>query len=177
MSRIGNMPVPLPEGVKAVIEASRVTIRGLKGSSAMPLPESITIEQRDNDLVVALSNDSNQSRALQGTVRSRLAGMVQGLSEGISKVLEITGVGYRASLKGKNLFLQLGYSHDILFPIPEGITIQCPQPTRIEIRGSDKQLVGQVAAKIRSYRKPEPYKGKGVRYEGEYILRKEGKKK
>ncbi len=177
MSRIGNMPVVLPDGIDVTIDASRIVLKNAKDSSEMIVPEEITVEKKDNTLLVRPRLEGGHAQALWGTVRSRLASLVTGLSGGVTIALDINGVGYRAALKGADLSLQLGFSHDVTFPIPEGIAIKCPNPTRIEISGRDKQLVGQVAAEIRSFRKPEPYKGKGVKYEGEIILRKEGKKK
>ncbi len=175
MSRIGQKPVVLKPGVELSVDNSVVTVKGAKTSMTYQLPENVTLSQEEGQ--VTLSNDSQLTRALWGTARSNIENMVQGASEGFTIKLEISGVGYKAAIKGSELELALGFSHPVLFKIPEGITIVCPKPTEIEISGANKQRVGQVAANIRKYRKPEPYKGKGIKYEGEQIRRKEGKKK
>ena len=177
MSRVGNNPVEVPSGVEVAINDRSITAKGKLGQLSFEITDSVTMAMEDGRVVVRPVDQSKSARALWGTTRSRIQNMVSGVSEGFSKNLEITGVGYRAAVQGQSLSLQLGYSHDVDYPIPEGITIKCEKPTSIAISGADKQRVGQVAAEIRAYRKPEPYKGKGIRYSGEIILRKEGKKK
>ena len=177
MSRVGSNPVEVPSGVEVAINDRLVTAKGKLGQLSFKATDSVTMTMEDGRVVVRPVDESKSARALWGTTRSRIQNMVSGVSEGFSKTLEITGVGYRAAVQGQTLNLQLGYSHDINYPIPEGITIKCEKPTSIAINGADKQRVGQVAAEIRAYRKPEPYKGKGIRYSDETILRKEGKKK
>ena len=177
MSRIGKNAVQVPDGVTVSIAEGLISVKGKKGEMSHTLADVVEAELNDNSVVVRPRNDSKEARAMWGTTRAVVNNMVTGVSEGFKKVLEIQGVGYRAQVKGKSLSLSLGFSHDVDFPIPEGIEIKTPSPTSIEVTGYDKQKVGQVASEIRSYRPPEPYKGKGVRYEGEYILRKEGKKK
>ncbi len=177
MSRIGKYPVEVPSGVTVSIEGNTVVAKGKLGELTLDLTDEVEVTLEDNKVSVAQKNPTKFSRAMWGTTRARINGMVVGVSEGFTKKLELVGVGYRAQAQGNSLKLALGFSHDIDFPVPEGIDIKCPQPTQIEISGIDKQKVGQVAAVIRSYRPPEPYKGKGVKYAGEYILRKEGKKK
>jgi len=177
MSRIGGKPIPVPEKVSVDIKDRAVKVKGPKGEMDLDLAEEVEAEMEDGSVVIKPLGDDKRSRSMWGMQRSLLANMVEGVSQGFERKLEITGVGYRAQMKGKNLNLQLGFSHDVLFETPDGIEIKCPSQTEIVISGIDKQKVGQVAAKIRGYRPPEPYKGKGVRYEGEYILRKEGKKK
>jgi large subunit ribosomal protein L6 len=177
MSRIGKKPVPVPSGVTAKVEGQKVTVKGAKGELSLTLIDDVTVKLGDDGIEVAPRDDSKRARSMWGMSRSLVDNLVVGVSSGFAKTLEITGVGYRAALKGKELQLQLGYSHDVLYPIPEGIQIVCPRPTEIVISGNDKAKVGQVAAEIRRYRKPEPYKGKGVKYAGEFIFRKEGKKK
>jgi large subunit ribosomal protein L6 len=177
MSRIGKKPVAIPSGVTATIEGSTLSVKGPKGSLAMPLVEDISYTLDDGTILVKPANESKKARAFWGMQRTLVQNLVTGVSEGFTKVLEITGVGYRANSQGKNLKLQLGYSHDVDFAVPEGIEIKTPDNTTIEISGTDKQKVGQVAAEIRRWRKPEPYKGKGIKYRGEFIFRKEGKKK
>jgi large subunit ribosomal protein L6 len=167
MSRIGKKPVTVPSGVTAQVDGQEVKVKGPKGELRHVLV----------DAVVAKLEDGGIEIAMWGMSRTMVANLVAGVTEGFTKKLEITGVGYRAALQGSNLQLQLGYSHDIVYPIPEGIQIVCPKPTEIVITGIDKQKVGQVAAEIRRFRPPEPYKGKGIKYAGEFILRKEGKKK
>ena len=177
MSRVGLMPVDVPAGVDVKIEDRRVTAKGRLGELSMTLVDEINLAREDNKLIVSPKNETKRARALWGTARSLLANIVRGVDQGFSVVLEIIGVGYRASIDGKELVLQLGYSHEIRYQIPDGITIISERPTLIMVSGPDRQLVGQVAAEIRAYRKPEPYKGKGIRYLGEYVIRKEGKKK
>ena len=176
MSRIGKAPITVPSGVEVRIDGSSVTVKGPKGELTRELPEQITVSQDEGVLTVERVNDERKSRALHGLVRSLLANMVTGVSEGFRKELDIVGVGYRAAAKGSSeLELSLGFSHPVLVKAPEGIEFNVPQPTRIEVLGIDKQLVGQVAADIRAWRKPEPYKGKGIRYVDEYVRRKAGK--
>jgi large subunit ribosomal protein L6 len=177
MSRIGKRAVPLPSGVTATTEGQLLTVKGPKGQLQMQMRDEIAYEIGDDGIVVKPANDSKQARAFWGMQRTLVDNLVTGVSEGFSKVLEITGVGYRAAAQGRNLRLQLGYSHDVNFPVPEGVEVKTPDPNTVEISGIDKQKVGQVAAEIRRWRKPEPYKGKGIKYRGEYIFRKEGKKK
>jgi large subunit ribosomal protein L6 len=177
MSRVGKNPVDIPSGVELAISGRVVTAKGKLGEMSYEMTDGVSATLDDNRVVVQPVDDSKAARAMWGTTRARLQNMVTGVSEGFSKELEIAGVGYRAAVQGQTLNLQLGFSHDINFPIPEGISIKCEKPTSITISGADKQRVGQVAAEIRSYRKPEPYKGKGIKYVGEVILRKEGKKK
>ncbi len=177
MSRIGKKPVALPAGVTANVAGQTVSIKGPKGALQLMLHDDVTAKLEKDAVQIDPRDDSKRARAMWGMSRSLLANIVTGVTKGFEKRLEITGVGYRASLQGKNLQLLLGYSHEIHYPIPEGIAIVTPKPTEIVITGIDKQRVGQVAAEIRDFRPPEPYKGKGVRYAGEYIFRKEGKKK
>jgi len=175
VSRVGRKPIPILEGVKVQKTDHTVKVAGPKGELSSEVHPKIGVEVKDNTIVVTRSSDSKEQRALHGLWRALLQNMVKGVTEGYSKKLELVGVGYRAELKGKKLQLQLGFSHPILFAPPEGIKIEAPTQTNITISGIDKQLVGQVAAKIRSFRPPEPYKGKGVKYENEYVRRKAGK--
>ena len=177
MSRIGKKPVAIPGGVTADIANGVLTVKGPKGSLTLSLRDEISYTVEDGSILVKPANDSKQARAFWGMQRTLVSNLVTGVTEGYTKVLEITGVGYRANAQGKNLKLQLGYSHDVDFAVPEGIEIKTPDNTTVEISGIDKQKVGQIAAEIRRWRKPEPYKGKGIAYRGEYIFRKEGKKK
>ena len=177
MSRIGKKPVAVPAGVTAAIEGKTLSVRGPKGSLTMGLVEEVTYAVEDGLIQVLPANQTKRSRSFWGMQRTMVQNLVTGVTEGYTKTLQITGVGYRANVQGKNLKLQLGYSHDVDFAIPEGITIATPDQTTVHISGIDKQQVGQVAAEIRRWRKPEPYKGKGIKYAGEYIFRKEGKKK
>ena len=177
MSRVGKHPVEVPSGVEVAISGRTVTAKGKLGQLAYESTDDISVALEEGKVVVRPVSESKRSRAMWGTARSRIQSMVTGVSEGFAKRLEINGVGYRAAVQGSNLNLQLGYSHEINYPIPEGIEIKCERPTRIAISGADKQQVGQVAAEIRAFRKPEPYKGKGIKYDDEIILRKEGKKK
>jgi len=177
MSRIGKKSVPVPAGVTATIEGGQISVKGPKGTLTMPLVEDISYTLEDGAISVMPANESKRARAFWGMQRTMVSNLVVGVSDGFTKVLEITGVGYRANVQGSNLKLQLGYSHDVDFPIPDGIAIKTPDQTTVEITGADRQQVGQVAAEIRRWRKPEPYKGKGIKYRGEFIFRKEGKKK
>ncbi|MEO3431440.1 50S ribosomal protein L6 [Pelagibius sp. CAU 1746] len=177
MSRVGKNPVEVPAGVEVAIKGGLVSAKGKLGSLDFQATDDVEITQEDSKIWVKPVNESKKARAMWGTARSRIQNMVQGVSEGFTRELEINGVGYRAAVQGQSLNLQLGFSHDVAYPIPEGITIKCEKPTSITVSGADKQKVGQVAAEIRSYRPPEPYKGKGVKYADEVILRKEGKKK
>ncbi len=178
MSRIGKKPVPLPEGVKAALDGRRLSVSGPKGSLAMVLSPGIDVTQDAGGLAVAPQEGPGRAgSAAWGLQRSLIANMVAGVSKGFTRELEINGVGFRAQIQGKTLRLGLGFSHDVDYPIPEGIEIACPRPTLISVSGADRQKVGQTAAEIRAFRPPEPYKGKGVRYAGEYVFRKEGKKK
>jgi len=178
MSRIGKKPVPVPAGVTANLEGQTLSVKGPKGTLSMKvLDDLVRTSVEDGQISVQPVNDSQRSRAAWGMQRTNVLNLVTGVTEGFTKVLEITGVGYRAAAQGKNLKLQLGYSHDVNYAIPEGIDVKTPDPNTVEISGIDKQKVGQVAAEIRRWRKPEPYKGKGIKYRGEFIFRKEGKKK
>lgn len=178
MSRIGKKPVPVPAGVTANLEGQTLSVKGPKGTLSMKvLDDLVRTSVEDGQISVQPVNDSQRSRAAWGMQRTNVLNLVTGVTEGFTKVLEITGVGYRAAAQGKNLRLQLGYSHDVNYAIPEGIDVKTPDPNTVEITGIDKQKVGQVAAEIRRWRKPEPYKGKGIKYRGEFIFRKEGKKK
>jgi large subunit ribosomal protein L6 len=175
MSRIGQAPIAVPSGVEVTVSGGSVRVKGPKGELQQRVPEGISVEQADSEIRVSRANDVREVRALHGLVRSLVYNMVQGVTQGFEKALEIQGVGYRAQKKGNDLELAVGYSHPVSKSAPQGIEFDVPQPTRIVVRGIDKELVGQVAAEIRSIRKPEPYKGKGIRYEGEQIRRKAGK--
>ena len=176
MSRIGKQPIPVPSGVDVTIEGRTVTVKGPKGTLEHTVPPSITIARDGDEVVVTRPDDERENRALHGLTRSLVANMVHGVAEGYERELEIVGVGYRATAQGPSkIELQVGFSHSVPFEAPEGITFEVPQPTRIMVRGFDKQLVGQVAANIRKIRKPEPYKGKGIRYVDEHVRRKAGK--
>jgi large subunit ribosomal protein L6 len=177
MSRVGKNPVAIPAGVDLQVAGQTVTAKGKLGQLSMSLNPEVSISIADGKATVAPVGDSQSARTQWGTARNRLSALVRGVSEGFSKALEINGVGYRAAVQGKVLQLQLGYSHDVLFPIPDDVKIVCERPTAINVSGADKQRVGEVAAKIRGYRPPEPYKGKGIKYASETIRRKEGKKK
>lgn len=177
MSRIGKRPVPVPNGVSASTDGDTLSVKGPKGTLTMRMVDDVNYDIQDGAISVQPANDTNRARAFWGMQRTMVQNLVTGVTEGFSKTLEITGVGYRAAAQGKNLRLQLGYSHDINYAIPEGIEIKTPDQTTVEISGIDRQQVGQVAAEIRRWRKPEPYKGKGIKYRGEFIFRKEGKKK
>ena len=177
MSRIGKKPVAVPAGVTATMGEGQLVVKGPKGTLAMPMFDSIEYSLDGDQIAVKPKDDSRQARSFWGMSRTMASNLVVGVTEGFTKTLLITGVGYRAALAGKQLKLQLGYSHDVMYDIPDGITIKTPDVTTVEISGADKQKVGQVAAEIRRWRKPEPYKGKGIKYKGEFIFRKEGKKK
>lgn len=177
MSRVGKNPVAVPDGVEVKIDGLVVTAKGKLGELEFRATEDVQIAREDGNIVVTPANNSKRSRSMWGTTRSQIQNMVRGVSEGFRRDLEITGVGYRAAVQGQSLNLQLGYSHDINFPIPAGLKVVCERPTAISISGADKQLVGHFAAEVRALRGPEPYKGKGVRYADEQIIRKEGKKK
>ena len=177
MSRIGKKPVAIPGGVTAAVNGQEVKVKGPKGELKHVLADAIVAKLDKDAIEIAMREDTQDARAKWGMSRTLVANLIAGVTQGFSKRLEITGVGYRAAVQGSNVQLQLGYSHDVVYPIPQGIQIVCPKPTEIVITGIDKQKVGQVAAEIRQFRPPEPYKGKGVRYAGEFILRKEGKKK
>jgi large subunit ribosomal protein L6 len=175
MSRIGKMPVTVPSGVDVKVDGAQVTVKGSKGELSRQFTDRVSFAMDDGVITVAREDDTRESRALHGLSRALLANMVEGVSEGFSKVLEIQGVGYRASLKGSDIELLVGFSHPVNVKAPKGVTFEVPEPTRIVVSGIDKEQVGQVAADIRKVRPPEPYKGKGIRYEGEYVRRKAGK--
>jgi large subunit ribosomal protein L6 len=177
MSRIGKKPVAIPAGVSASIEGRTLSVKGPKGTLSLALADEVTYAVEDGAISVQPANETKRSRSFWGMQRTLVQNLVTGVTEGFTKKLQITGVGYRANLQGKNLKLQLGYSHDVDYAVPEGIEIKTPDQTTVEISGIDRQKVGQVAAEIRRWRKPEPYKGKGIKYAGEFIFRKEGKKK
>ncbi|HUO70444.1 MAG TPA: 50S ribosomal protein L6 [Solirubrobacteraceae bacterium] len=176
MSRIGKQPIPVPAGVTIAIEPERVTVNGPKGELSERIQRDITVEQSGDQVIVTRPTDRGEHRALHGLTRTLIANMVTGVTDGFEKRLEIQGVGYRAQLRGRDLELALGYSHPVSVKAPDGIEFDVPQPTRIVVRGTSKQQVGEIAAYIRKQRKPEPYKGKGIRYEGEYVARKVGKR-
>ncbi|MCA8881334.1 MAG: 50S ribosomal protein L6 [Rhodobacteraceae bacterium] len=177
MSRIGKKPVPLPQGVSATVSGQTVEVKGPKGTRSFTATDSVDLKLEDDAITVAPRGSSKLARQQWGMSRTMVANLVQGVTGGFRKELEIQGVGYRAQMQGKVLKLALGYSHDVDFEVPDGVTITCPKQTEIVVEGADQQLVGQVAANIREWRSPEPYKGKGIRYKGEFIFRKEGKKK
>jgi large subunit ribosomal protein L6 len=177
MSRIGKKAVPLPKGVTASVEGKTVKVKGPKGELKVTLVEEVDAAVDEHGVTLTPRKDMERAAAMWGMSRTLVNNLVVGVTQGFTSKLEIQGVGYRAAVQGKNLNLQLGFSHDVAYPIPAGISITAEKPTLLTVSGIDKQLVGQVAAEIRAYRKPEPYKGKGVRYEGEYVRRKEGKKK
>ncbi|GAB4234045.1 MAG: 50S ribosomal protein L6 [Methyloligellaceae bacterium] len=177
MSRIGKQAVAIPDGVTATVDGQMVSAKGSKGELSVVLVDEVAVEMGDEGITVTPRTMSKRGRSMWGLSRTLISNIIVGVSEGFSKTLEISGVGYRAAVQGKTLQLQLGLSHDVNYAIPEGITIECPSPTQIVVSGIDKQKVGQVAAEIRAFRPPEPYKGKGLKYQGEYIFRKEGKKK
>jgi large subunit ribosomal protein L6 len=176
MSRIGKQPIPVPAGVSVAIEPERVTVNGPKGELSERINRDIKVEQLGEEIIVTRPTDRGEHRALHGLTRTLVANMVQGVTQGFEKRLEIQGVGYRAQLRGRDLELALGYSHPVPVKAPDGIEFEVPMPTRIVVRGASKQQVGETAAFIRKQRKPEPYKGKGIRYEGEYVARKVGKR-
>ena len=177
MSRVGKYPVAVPSGVSVEIINGILSAKGKLGTLTLPLSDNVEAKVENNEVSVAPRRNDSPSRMMWGTTRALVASMVQGVSVGYTKALEINGTGFRASVQGKNLVVNLGFSHDVVYPVPEGITITTPRPTAIVVAGMDKRQVGQVASEIRNYRPPEPYKGKGVRYEAETIRRKEGKKK
>ena len=177
MSRIGKKVVPVPSGVQAAVEGQTVKVKGPKGALQLVLHDDIAAKFDKGEIRVDPRSETKRARAQWGTSRTLIANLIEGVTKGFEEKLEITGVGYRAALQGKNLQMQLGYSHDIVYPIPAGITIVVPKATEVVISGFDKQQVGQVAAELRGFRPPEPYKGKGVKYSGEYVFRTEGKKK
>jgi large subunit ribosomal protein L6 len=177
MSRIGKKPIAVPSGVTATDDNGMLVIKGPKGTLTMPMLDDVIYSIKEDEILVTPVGPTLQARAAWGMQRTMVQNLVTGVTEGFTKVLEITGVGYRAQAQGRNLRLQLGYSHDVNFPVPEGIDVKTPDQNTVEISGIDRQKVGQVAAEIRRWRKPEPYKGKGIKYRGEYIFRKEGKKK
>ncbi len=177
MSRIGKKPVPVPAGVTAAVEGQMVKVKGAKGELAFNAPDDVVVSFGDGHIAVQPRDETKRARAMWGMTRSQVANLVEGVSKGYEKKLEINGVGYKAAVAGKVLKLSLGYSHDIDYEIPAGITVTTPKPTEIIVAGIDKQVVGQTAAEIRDFRGPEPYQGKGVKYAGEFIFRKEGKKK
>ncbi|PWR01995.1 50S ribosomal protein L6 [Meridianimarinicoccus roseus] len=177
MSRIGKRPVDLPSGVSATVSGQMVEVKGPKGTRSFTATDDVTLAMEDNAITVTPRGKSKKALQQWGMSRTMVANLVQGVTEGFKKELEITGVGYRAQMQGNTLKLALGYSHDVDFQVPSGVTVTCPKQTEIVIEGSDQQLVGQVAANIREWRAPEPYKGKGIKYKGEFIFRKEGKKK
>lgn len=177
MSRLGKRPVEAPKGVEVTIDGQTVRAKGPKGQMELTLVDHVRAKLEDGGVVVSPADDSKEARAMWGMSRALVLNLVQGVSAGFEKDLELVGVGYRAQMRGKDLVMQLGYSHEVVYTPPAGITITSGKPTEIKVAGADKQVVGQVAAEIRSWRPPEPYKGKGVRYAGEYIRRKEGKKK
>src|ERR1041385_518510 len=177
MSRIGKKAVTVPSGVTATVNGQEGAVKGPKGELKHVLADAMVAKLDKGRIEVAMREDTKEARAMWGMTRTMVANLMAGVTEGFTRKLDITGVGYRAAVQGSNLQLQLGYSHDVSYPIPKGIQVVCPKPTEIVVTGIDKQKVGQVAAEIRRFRPPEPYKGKGVRYSGEFILRKEGKKK
>jgi large subunit ribosomal protein L6 len=177
MSRIGKKPVPLPQGVTAAVSGQTVTAKGPKGELKFVVNDEVLVKFEDNQIAVQPRDQSKSARSKWGMSRTQIVNILHGVKDGFEKKLEISGVGYRAAMQGKNLQLALGFSHDVVYQTPQGITISVPKPTEITVNGIDKQQVGQVAAEIRKYRGPEPYKGKGVKYAGEKIVRKEGKKK
>lgn len=177
MSRTGKKPITVPSGVTASVEGGTISVKGPKGTLTMPTADDISYEVGEGNIVVKPANDTKRAKAFWGMQRTLVQNLVTGVSEGFSKKLLITGVGYRANAQGRKLKLQLGYSHDVDLDVPEGVEVKTPDQTTVEISGNDKQAVGQFAAEIRRWRKPEPYKGKGIKYDGEFIFRKEGKKK
>ena len=177
MSRVGKKPVAIPTGVTAKVEGQHVAVKGAKGELNFTAPDVVSVKLEGGSVLVAPLGEDKRSRAMWGMTRAQVQNLVTGLTKGFEKKLEINGVGYKAAVAGKNLQLSLGYSHDVIYPIPSGVTIVTPKPTEITVAGVDRQQVGQVAAEIRDFRGPEPYKGKGVKYAGEFIFRKEGKKK
>ena len=177
MSRVGKKPVGIPKGVTAKVEGQKVSVKGAKGELHFTCPAEVTVSFANDEVSVAPRSSDKRAQAMWGMSRAQVSNLVEGVTNGFSRRLDINGVGYKASVQGKILQLSLGYSHDVPFPIPEGITITTPRPVEIHVSGIDKRQVGQVASEIRAYRPPEPYKGKGVKYSDEFIFRKEGKKK
>lgn len=177
MSRVGKKPVVLPKGVTAKVEGQTVEIKGAKGTLSFTVPDDCDVALNDNEIAVKPRSETKRAQAMWGMSRAMIANLATGVSAGFEKRLEINGVGYKAAVQGRKLVLSLGYSHDVDYPIPEGIDIKATKPTELVVSGIDKREVGQVASEIRAYRPPEPYKGKGVKYAGEFIFRKEGKKK
>ncbi|WP_237215174.1 50S ribosomal protein L6 [Falsiroseomonas oryziterrae] len=177
MSRVGKYPVPVPAGVQVALQGRTVVAKGKLGELKLDLTDAVDVKVEGSEVAVAPRGSDRRARTMWGTTRSLIQGMVTGVSTGFSKTMEITGTGYRAAMQGNDLVLNLGYSHEVRYPVPKGIKITCEKPTTVKVEGADKRQVGQVAAEIRAYRGPEPYKGKGVRYDNEVILRKEGKKK
>ncbi|MGL5448282.1 MAG: 50S ribosomal protein L6 [Rhabdaerophilum sp.] len=177
MSKVGKKPVDIPAGVTPRVEGQNVSMKGPKGELSFRVPDDVAVVLEGNQITVSPRTETRQARALWGTSRAQLNNIATGVSKGFEKKLEINGVGYKAAAQGKSVNLSLGYSHEVIYMVPAGITVVTPKPTEIVITGIDRQQVGQVAAEIRAYRGPEPYKGKGVKYEGEFIFRKEGKKK
>ena len=177
MSRIGKRPIELPSGVSATVEGGVLAVKGPKGTLSLKMADEISYDVQDGAIAVKPANDTKRARSFWGMQRTLVQNLVTGVTEGFTKTLEITGVGYRAQAQGKTLKLQLGYSHDVNVAVPDGLEVKTPDNTTVEISGIDRQKVGQLAAEIRRWRKPEPYKGKGIKYRGEYIFRKEGKKK
>lgn len=177
MSRIGKKPVAVPQGVTASVNGQTVTAKGPKGELNFVVNDEVLVKLEDGEIAVTPRDESKDARSKWGMSRTQISNILTGVKDGFERRLEITGVGYRAAMQGRNLQLALGFSHDVVYEAPEGVTISVPKPTEIVVNGIDKQVVGQVAAEIRKYRGPEPYKGKGVRYAGERIVRKEGKKK
>jgi large subunit ribosomal protein L6 len=177
MSRVGKYPVEIPAGVQVALAAGLLTVKGKLGELSLPLTDKVDTTVDGNKVSIAPRGNSAPARMMWGTTRALVANMVKGVSTGYTKTMEITGTGYRAAVNGSNLVINLGFSHDVVYAIPQGITVLCEKPTSIKVSGVDKRLVGQVCAEIRAWRPPEPYKGKGVKFEGEAILRKEGKKK
>jgi len=177
MSRIGKKPIPIPSNVEATVDGQTIKVKGPKGELSVTLLDDVRVSKNEDTLMIEPVTDSRRSRSMWGMSRSLVQNLITGVTDGFRRSLEINGVGYRAALQGKNLQIQVGLSHDVVYAVPEGISVECPRPTEIIVTGIDKQRVGQVAAEIRSYRPPEPYKGKGIKYSDEYIFRKEGKKK
>ena len=177
MSRIGKRPIAIPEKVTATVNGQTVDVKGPKGQLSFTCPDDVSVVLEGSEIKVSPRGDSKRAKQMWGMSRTRVQNLVTGVTDGFQKKLEINGVGYRAQVQGKTLKMALGYSHDVEFPIPDGIDVKCPKPTEVEISGADAQAVGEVAAKIRDWRRPEPYKGKGIKYADEYIFRKEGKKK
>jgi large subunit ribosomal protein L6 len=176
MSRIGKLPIKIPQGVKVAVEGNTVRAEGPKGKLAQPVPAGLTPKVQDGTLVIERGSEERQVRALHGLARALVANMVSGVKDGFERKLEIIGIGYRAQMQGKSIQLALGYSHPIIFPLPDGITAEIDKQVAITLRGADKALLGQTAAKLRALRKPDPYKGKGIRYQGEFVRKKVGKK-